>query len=125
VKQAAALEWGHPLITPDGQEIRVPLFAFGTLRKLGLLQNNKNRLSPIVYNFLDPQYDSITEGLRYLLGADMQGPKWLVCHCEECKAKLGEIGNTRMPGQRHSGDYVPCDTDKIVRDVKSRRRIAA
>jgi hypothetical protein len=80
-------EWGHPLITPEGRVIRVPADVFPQLRRLGLLVNNKPRLSPRVYEFLDPQYDCLALGLRQLLGADLTGPAWLVCGCDECKGK--------------------------------------
>ena len=78
-------EWGHPLICPDGQEIRVPSFVYPKLRQLGLLDGKKGRLSSSIYELLDPQYDCICEGLRHLLGVDLTGPKWLICNCEECK----------------------------------------
>ena len=92
MSQATAfLKWGHELLAPDGTSLRVPFYAFGKLRKLGLLQNNKNRLSPAIYEFLDPQHDCITMGLRHLLGEDLSGPLWLVCRCEECKARYGNV----------------------------------
>ena len=78
-------EWGHPLICPDGREIRVPSFVFGKLRKLGLLDDNKGRLSPMAYEFMAPQYDCICDGLRQILGEDLSGPKWIVCGCRKCK----------------------------------------
>jgi hypothetical protein len=124
VTQATALEWGHPLITPDGRVISVPIFAFGTLRKLGLLQNNKNRLSPTIYEFIDPQYDSITEGLRQLLGKELTGPEWCRCGCQECREKQAAADNTRLPGQRDPGIGLK-ETDRIVNEVKSKRKIAA
>lgn len=100
-------EWGHPLICPDGQEIRVPSFAYPKLRQLGLLDGKKGRLSPLVYEFLDPQYDCICESLRHLLGMDLTGPNWLVCECEGCKAKrpyrdagLGDLAVREIKAQR-------------------------
>lgn len=85
--QAIALYWGHPLVTPDGRTIRVPHSAFASLRKLGLLVRNKNRLSPLVYELLDPQYDCLAVGLRQLLGVDLSGPKWVMCNCHKCRGK--------------------------------------
>jgi hypothetical protein len=80
-------EWGHPLITPKGNVIRVPADVFPLLRRLGLLANNKPRLSLRIYEFLDPQYNCLSWGLRQLLGDDLSGPAWLVCECDECKGK--------------------------------------
>jgi hypothetical protein len=57
------LEWGHPLITPDGQTIRVPAFAFAKLRQLGALLGNSNLLSPKIYQLIQPELDCISEGL--------------------------------------------------------------
>lgn len=107
VRQATALEWGHPLHTPDGREIRVPSSAFGQLRRIGALMGNSNKLSPIIYEFMDPQYDALAPGLRQMLGRDLSGPKWLVCNCEQCKARRGHAN--------------PDHAAYVVHDVKSRR----
>jgi hypothetical protein len=112
VTQAIALEWGHPLLTPDGREIRVPLSAFGTLRKLGALQKNKNRLTDRIYELIDPQYDSITEGLRHLLGRDLLGPNWCSCGCRECQGKEGELDDTRLSEVR---------VDQILSEIRGSR----
>ena len=110
--QATALEWGHPLLTPDGREIRVPLKAFGTLRKLGLLMGNKNRLSERIYDYIETEYDSITEGLRLLLGDDLSGPRWCACDCRECQGKASDLDDSRMSKVRVS---------QIVSEMKARR----
>lgn len=107
VRQATALEWGHPLLTPDGREIRVPSSTFGQLRRIGALMGNSNKLSSVIYEFLDPQYDSLALGLRQLLGRDLTGPKWLVCNCEQCKSRRGHTN--------------PDHAAYVVHDVKSRR----
>jgi hypothetical protein len=112
VTQATALEWGHPLLTPDGREIRVPLSAFGTLRKLGVLQKNKNRLNDRIYELIDPQYDSITEGLRHLLGDDLSGPKWCSCGCRECQGKASELDDSRLSKMR---------VNQIISEIRRRR----
>jgi hypothetical protein len=104
------LEWGHPLVTPDGQTIRVPAFAFRKLRQLGALLGNSNRLSPKIYQLIRPEFDCISEGLGRLLGEDLSGPSWVLCTCKDCQAGrknriaprcLGGIRWT-MPAQRRS-----------------------
>lgn len=110
--QATALEWGHPLLTPDGREIRVPLSAFGTLRKLGALERNKNRLSARIYELIDPQYDSVTEGLRHLLGEDLAGPRWCACSCRECQGKASDLDDSRLSEMM---------VNQIISEVKARR----
>lgn len=49
-----------------------------TLRRLGLLVNNKPRLRPEIYLYLKPDYDYLAPGLRQLLGVDLSGPTWCV-----------------------------------------------
>lgn len=90
-------DWGHPLITPEGAEIRVPANAFPRLRRLGLLQRGRAILVPQVYEWLDPQYDTLTDGLRHLLGSDLSGPAWLVCNCRECQRRESEFDQTLDP----------------------------
>jgi hypothetical protein len=66
-------EWGHPLLTPDGKTIRVPAFAFAKLRRLGAFLGKSNRLSPRIYQLIQPEFDCIAEGLGRLLGEDLSG----------------------------------------------------
>jgi hypothetical protein len=80
-------KWGHAMIAPDGQEIRVPKFALVKLKKMGLLERRRARLSPLIYGVL--QHDSLANGLRRLLGADLSGPAWLSCNCRECSGGGG------------------------------------
>ena len=91
MKQATAILTevinGHSLTTPDGKTIFVPLAVFAKLRKLGLLANNKARLSERIYEFLDPQYDCLTDGIRKVLGDDLSGPRWLICNCHKCRER--------------------------------------
>jgi hypothetical protein len=75
-------KWGHALITPDGQEIQVPKLALLKLRKMGLLERRRARLSPLIHGVL--QNESLANGLRRLLGSDLSGPAWLSCKCREC-----------------------------------------
>lgn len=112
-------------MTPDGKEIRVPKFAFEPLRRLGVLERNRAQLKPLIYQLMDPLYDDLVMGLRQLLGPDLSGPNWCVCHCRECQKKATQTDNTSLPGQRFSGFYAGTDTDAIVREVRARRRIAA
>ena len=95
-------DWGHPLQTPEGNIIRVPAFAFPRLRWLGMLVNGQAILSPRIYEFIDPQYDTLTDGLRHLLGRDLSGPEWLVCRCMKCLEREALTDNTAAPGRAHS-----------------------
>ena len=93
------LEWGHPLITPDGQTIRVPAFAFAKLRQLGALLGNSNLLSPKIYQLIQPELDCISEGLGRLLGKDLSGPSWVLCTCKDCQRRAEESDHTALPGR--------------------------
>ena len=120
---AHKLEWGHPLITPEGTEIRVPKFAYAKLERLGLLIGRRNvQLSPMIYGFLQPEHDCITDGLRHLLGKDLTGPEWLVCNCMECQQKQADLDHTPDPRVRRSVNDQA--VDRIVDEVKRKRRIA-
>lgn len=115
---------GHPLITPEGHEIRVPLSVFPLLRQLGVLKGNTARLSSAIYGLLDPNYDSITNGLRHLLGGNLTGPEWCACRCPECTGKSGaeaDLDSTPIPGS----DAMVTGTDdvsRIVAEVVARRQ---
>lgn len=103
------LEWGHRLLTPEGQEIRVPKWAFPVLQRLGVLNRYSPKLKPRIYSLLNPEYHTLTDGLRFLLGADCSGPAWLVCNCGECRAKKQQ--------QREQ-----MDTVRLVNELKRKRR---
>lgn len=107
------VQWGHPLLTPDGRLIRVTASTFPLLRKLGVLARNKPVLSGRIYDLLNPEYDSLAPGLRQLLGRDLTGPAWLVCTCRACKER--GCDNVRLPGQ-----MVP-ETEQIVAEAISKR----
>jgi hypothetical protein len=113
------LEWGHPLITPDGQTIRVPAFAFTTLRRLGALMGNSNRLSPKIYQLIRPEFDCISEGLGRLLGQDLSGPSWVLCTCKDCQRRAEESDNTALPGRNPMDDE---RTSALVREVVRKRK---
>jgi hypothetical protein len=115
-----APDWGHLLLTPDGNEIRVPKSAFESLRKLGVLERNRAQLKPIIYSLLDRKYDDLLMGLRQLLGRDLEGPAWCECHCRDCQRKESITDNTRLPGHKNPG----INTDRIVQEIKARRRAA-
>jgi hypothetical protein len=74
--------WGHGLITPEGREIRVPKLALVKLKRMGLLQRRRAQLSPLIYGILE--HENLAEGLRQLLGGDLNGPAWVICNCAEC-----------------------------------------
>jgi hypothetical protein len=87
------LEWGHLVLDPDGREIRVPAKAIVKLRRLGLLIKRRGtpQISAFIYRLLGSEYDALTDGLRSLLGEDVSGPEWLVCHCGTCKRERDSI----------------------------------
>jgi len=87
-------EWGHPLVTPDGQTIRVPASAFRKQRQLCALLGNSNRLSPKIYQLIRPEFNCITEGLGRLLGENLSGPSWVLCTCRDCQRKAVESDHT-------------------------------
>jgi hypothetical protein len=118
-------EWGHEILTPEGKAIRMPKYAFRLLRKLGVLEHNRAQLKPIIYQLLDRQYDDLLMGLRHLLGKYLDGPDWCVCHCRECQSKESQTDNTSLPGHKHPESNIEADTDRIIRDIKARRKIAA
>ena len=113
------LEWGHPLITPDGQTIRVPAFAFSTLRRLGALRGNSNRLSPKIYQLIRPEFDCISEGLGLLLGKDLSGPSWVHCTCKDCQRRTEESDHTALPGRNPLDDG---STSALVREIVRKRK---
>jgi hypothetical protein len=119
LEPAIVPEWGHLLLGPDGEKIRVPYFAFAKLRCLGLLVNNKPRLSRRIYEYLNPEFESLTEGLPKLLGADLSGPSWLVCKCRECSSKYSELDYTRLSSEHHRQQVY-----EALRQVRARRPAA-
>jgi hypothetical protein len=46
------VEWGHPLEGPNGEKLRVPLWAYKELQKLGLKKRYSTKISPLIYTFL-------------------------------------------------------------------------
>ena len=113
------LEWGHPLVTPDGQTIRVPAFPFRKLRQLGALLGNSNRLSPKIYQFIQPEFDCISEGLGLLLGKDLSGPSWVLCTCKDCQRRAEESDRTALPGRNPLDDE---RTSALVREIVRKRK---
>jgi hypothetical protein len=88
------LTWGHEVFAPNGERVRLPVTAVFTLRRLGMLQKNRNlgglQISESLAELLQPEYDAITGNLRRTLGTDMAGPEWLVCRCRSCKHQRNE-----------------------------------
>jgi hypothetical protein len=111
------LEWGHPLLTPDGQTIRV--LAFRKLRQLGALLGNSNRLSPIIHQLIKPEFDCISEELGRLLGANLNGPSWVLCTCKDCQRRAEESDHTALPGRNPLGEAY---AEEIVKTVMARRK---
>jgi hypothetical protein len=80
---------GHAILGPDRELLYLPEFAFTKLDLLGLLMPERGdgglrRISRSLYSMLDPAYESLTLGLRALLGPDVSGPDWLICSCKRC-----------------------------------------
>jgi hypothetical protein len=98
--------WGHPLLDPFDNEIRLPQFAFAQLRRLGLLYKNRTKglmqISDDVLDLIQPEYDCLMGSLRRMLGADLSGPEWVVCRCRQCKRKDEDADNTKLPRQTQS-----------------------
>ncbi len=112
-------EWGHPLLTPDGKTIRVPASAFAKLRRLGAFLGKSNRLSPRIYQIIQPEFDCITEGLGRLLGEDLSGPSWVQCTCKSCQDKNAESDHTMLPGRNALDD---ARAEEIVREIVGKRK---
>lgn len=99
------LTWGHALLTPEGEEIRLPQYAFRQLRQLGLLQRNRERgllqITSLVYEFMRPEYSGLLGALRSILGEDdlqfLTGPTVVDCRCKPCKRERRQIARNLMP----------------------------
>jgi hypothetical protein len=113
------LEWGHPLVTPDGQTIRVPAFAFRKLRQLGALLGNSNRLSPKIHQLVRPEFDCISEGPGRPLGKDLSGPSWVLCTRKNCQRRAEESDRTSLPGRNPLDD---ARVEEIVKEVTAKRK---
>jgi hypothetical protein len=110
-------EWGHPIIGPRGERGRVPLFCYKILHQLGIKKRYSIHLSELIYEFMDPALDALSDGVRRVLGPDLAGPSWCVCHCKECGQKESDIDHTREP----TGPSADLHVDQILRDVRSKR----
>ena len=97
----------------------MPASAFPPLRRLGLLEENRAKLLPAIWLFIQPQFDAITKGLRHLLGPDLSGPEWLVCHCRRCQKRAADIDHTRPPG-RNPMDAI--QAEEAIRKYRSEKR---
>ena len=97
----ARLEWGHPLLTPDGEQIRLPQSAFAKLRRLGLLEKNRlhglQQISERVFMLMHSDYDGLMDGLRQLLGHDLSGAAWVLCGCRDCHRREEERDKVALP----------------------------
>ena len=95
------VNWGHPLLSPEGVEIRLPQWAFTWLGGMGLLTKNREsglrQILPLVHAFMEPECDGLMGGLRQLLGVNMEGPKWLICECRQCQRREEEADKTPAP----------------------------
>ena len=107
------------MVTPKGETIRVPAFAFRKLRQLGALLGNSNRLSPRIYEFVRPEFDCLNEGLGHLLGRDLSGPSWVLCTCKDCQRRAAESDHTALPGRNPLDD---ARAEEIVREIVRNRK---
>ena len=112
------MQWGHPLLGPRGEELRVPLFAYKILQQLGVKKRYSIQLSEKIYSLLNPDFDSLTEGLRRLVGPDLSGPAWLVCKCRECQRGRSDVDNTPLP----RGKVSSAIADRALREAKAERK---
>lgn len=77
----------HPILTPDRKTIQVPFKVFHLLRRMSLLREDDGETPQImreVYRYMGRECDTLTEGLRVILGDDMTGPAWVRCSCLTC-----------------------------------------
>ncbi len=83
------LEPGHPILNPEGKEIKLPAFAFKMLRKLHVIsrdpESGRLQIKREIYDFLRPEFESLIDGLRQILGDDCSGPKIPFCDCSTCR----------------------------------------
>ena len=92
------LRWGHALVSPEGAELRVPASVFPRLDQMGLLLRGRiPRISHKIYQYMRPEYDSLTDGLRFVLGPDMSGPAWCECNCPKCQRRASDHDHTARP----------------------------
>jgi len=89
------LKWGHKVFDPDGKPVQLPAKALVTLRRLGLLEKNRDlggmQISPRIHLFLTAELDALTDGLRRSLGTNLEGPTVVLCPCRACKRKWAEL----------------------------------
>ncbi len=119
------LKWGHPLLNPEGVEIRVPSWIFPALRSVGLLVKNEAGQPQVSPEYYRVRHLAILEAekpresapaINYAirlsgagrksacgkisrilnaLGPDCSGPAWPVCHCKCCLEEHGLLPAVR------------------------------
>ena len=94
----------HEILTPEGKSIFVPQSAFADLRRLRCLTvdraTHKQQIAFGIYQFLKPEFDTLTNGLRRLLGDDVSGPEYTTCSCRKCQREKEQRDPTRPPTDR-------------------------
>ena len=98
------LEWGHPLLTPDGsREISIPN-VFEQLKQLGLIERDREtglfRLRHTIYEFLHSDYEGLMGPLRRILGRALEGSDWVRCKCGDCRRLEQDLDRTKLPHKR-------------------------
>lgn len=118
---------GHELLNPFGERICVSKITLRTLDMRGYLQRDREtglkQIKPsLIYFFLHLERTTYHRELYASLGPNFSGPNVVLCSCRECQEK--EIDNTPLPAQSSLG-FNSHETDRIVREIKSRRVHAA
>jgi hypothetical protein len=121
---------GHELLNPFGERICVSKVTFRILDMRGYLQRDREtglkQFKPsLVEVFLQLERTTYHRDLYAAIGPDFSGPATISCACRECQQKESQNDNTRMPGHKRPASYIEADTNRIIREVKSKRKIAA
>lgn len=106
------LEWGHPILTPEGVEIRLPDVAFTKLAMLGLLRRDHasglKRIRPMIYELMAGDYGCLMGILKSILGfdalGDLTGPKTLECRCRTCRRDRVQVLRELIPDWKQLRD---------------------
>jgi hypothetical protein len=107
------LEWGHPILTPEGVEIRLPDFAFTKLSMLGLLRRDHasglKQIRSLIYEMMSSgDYTCLMGVLKRVIGedalGDMTGPATVDCRCPKCKRDRRQVLRDLVPDWKHLVD---------------------
>jgi len=117
-KQEVRPDWGHPIVTPDGREIRVPHWAMQELRKANFLVGNTAELKAVIYGALGKlQNNLISEDLSRVLGPDLSGPATVECYCGSCQKAHSDVDDTPLP----RGAVSRAIADRAIREARQKK----